>query len=150
MAGKLEGKVALVTGAGRDIGLAFAAAHPRRVQRLVAIAGAHRPHPFASAWRALQRNVVALGQLQCDETHGLSLARQLALLSYRTPEEFAERFDAPATLSAGSAHCAARSSARACAEPITSRMTRRRCTRLSSRTSCRRRKTCTPSTSPSV
>ena len=92
---------------GAMVGLAFAAAHPRRVQRLVAIAGAHRPHPFASAWRALQRNVVALGQLQCDETHGLSLARQLALLSYRTPEEFAERFDAPATLSAGSAHCAA-------------------------------------------
>jgi homoserine O-acetyltransferase/O-succinyltransferase len=30
--------------------------------------------------------------LQCDETHGLALARQLAILSYRTPEEFAERF----------------------------------------------------------
>jgi len=30
--------------------------------------------------------------LQCDEVHGLALARQLAILSYRTPEEFAERF----------------------------------------------------------
>ena len=91
---------------GAMVGLAFAATFPARVGRLVAIAGAHRPHPFASAWRALQRNVVALGQLQCDETHGLSLARQLALLSYRTPEEFDERFDAPATLQAGAARCA--------------------------------------------
>ncbi|MER2178948.1 MAG: homoserine O-succinyltransferase, partial [Stenotrophomonas maltophilia] len=37
---------------------------------------------------------VALGQLQCAESHGLSLARQFAMLSYRTPEEFGERFDA--------------------------------------------------------
>jgi len=92
---------------GAMVGLAFAVAFPQRLGRLVAIAGAHRPHPFASAWRALQRNVVALGQLQCDETHGLSLARQLALLSYRTPEEFDARFDAPATLQAGNARCAA-------------------------------------------
>ena len=92
---------------GAMVGLAFAAAFPQRVGHLVAIAGAHRPHPFASAWRALQRQVVALGQLQCAETQGLSLARQLALLSYRTPEEFGARFDADATLAGNTAHCAA-------------------------------------------
>lgn len=82
---------------GAMVGLQFAARHPRRVGRLLAISGAHRAHPFASAWRALQRQAVALGQLQCDEAQGLALARQLAMLSYRTPEEFAERFDdAPA------------------------------------------------------
>ena len=91
---------------GAMVGLAFAAGHPSRVRHLVAIAGAHRPHPFASAWRALQRNVVALGQLQCDEAHGLSLARQLAMLSYRTPEEFGARFDATPLLEGGSARCA--------------------------------------------
>ncbi|MGO4552504.1 homoserine O-succinyltransferase [Lysobacter sp. 2RAF19] len=91
---------------GAMVGLAFAASHPTRVQHLVAIAGAHRPHPFASAWRALQRNVVALGQLQCDEAHGLSLARQLAMLSYRTPEEFGARFDAAPIVDGGSARCA--------------------------------------------
>jgi homoserine O-acetyltransferase len=91
---------------GAMVGLAFATAHPARVQHLVAIAGAHRPHPFASAWRALQRNVVALGQLQCDEAQGLSLARQLALLSYRTPEEFGVRFDSTPILESGSARCA--------------------------------------------
>ncbi|KGQ17795.1 Homoserine O-acetyltransferase [Lysobacter dokdonensis DS-58] len=91
---------------GAMVGLAFATTHPARVRHLVAIAGAHRPHPFASAWRALQRNVVALGQLQCDEAQGLSLARQLAMLSYRTPEEFGARFDATPILDGGSARCA--------------------------------------------
>ena len=91
---------------GAMVGLAFASAFPHRLDQLVAIAGAHRAHPFASAWRALQRQVVVLGQLQCAETQGLSLARQLALLSYRTPEEFGERFDAQATLEGGAARCA--------------------------------------------
>ena len=77
---------------GAMVGLQFAARHGARLGHLVAISGAHRAHPFSSAWRALQRRAVALGALQCDETHGLALARQLAILSYRTPEEFAERF----------------------------------------------------------
>ena len=79
---------------GAMVGLQFALRHPDRLERLVAISGTHRAHPFASAWRALQRRAVTLGALQCDESHGLALARQLAILSYRTPEEFAARFDA--------------------------------------------------------
>ena len=79
---------------GAMVGLQFAARHGARLSQLVAISGTHRAHPFASAWRALQRQAVALGALQCDETHGLALARELAMLSYRTPEEFAARFDA--------------------------------------------------------
>ena len=47
----------------------------------------------SAAWRALQRRAVTLGQLQCADAQGLSLARQFAMLSYRTPEEFGERFD---------------------------------------------------------
>jgi len=92
---------------GAMVGLAFAARHPDRLARLVALSGAHRPHPYASAFRALQRQVVALGQLQCDGSHGLSLARQLAMLSYRTPEEFGERFDAPVALDGERARCPA-------------------------------------------
>jgi homoserine O-acetyltransferase len=79
---------------GAMVGLQFAALHPVRLRTLVAISGTHRAHPFSSAWRALQRQAVALGALQCDESHGLALARQLAILSYRTPEEFSERFAA--------------------------------------------------------
>lgn len=79
---------------GALVGLQLAIRHPRRLRQLIAVSGAHRPHPYAAAWRALQRRAVALGQLQCDESHGLALARQFAMLSYRTPEEFGERFDA--------------------------------------------------------
>lgn len=105
---------------GAMVGLQFAALHPARLRALVAISGTHRAHPFSSAWRALQRQAVALGALQCDEAHGLALARQLALLSYRTPEEFDERF-APAGIVNGRVrvgaedyldHCAARYVAR--------------------------------------
>lgn len=86
---------------GAMVGLQLAQRHPLRLQRLVAVSGAHRAHPYAAAWRALQRKAVALGQLQCADEQGLSLARQFAMLSYRTPEEFAERFDAPPTLKNG-------------------------------------------------
>ena len=80
---------------GALVGLQFAIRHPARAATLVAVSGAHRAHPYAAAWRALQRKAVALGQLQCADVQGLSLARQFAMLSYRTPEEFEERFDAP-------------------------------------------------------
>jgi homoserine O-acetyltransferase/O-succinyltransferase len=99
---------------GAMVGLAFAEAYPQRLARLVAISGAHRPHPYASAWRALQRKIVALGQLQCADAQGLSLARQLAMLSYRTPEEFGERFDAPVALDGATARCAAEDYLDAC------------------------------------
>lgn len=79
---------------GALVGLQLAIRHPRRLAQLVAVSGAHRAHPYAAAWRALQRKAVALGQLQCADVQGLSLARQFAMLSYRTPEEFEERFDA--------------------------------------------------------
>ena len=85
---------------GAMVGLQFAARHRARVDRLVAISGTHRAHPYASAWRALQRRAVALGALQCDERAGLALARQLAILGYRTAEEFADRF-APAQVQGG-------------------------------------------------
>lgn len=92
---------------GALVGWQFAARHGRRLRRLLAIAGALRPHPYASALRALQRKVVALGQLQCADELGVSLARQLAMLTYRTPQEFGQRFDAPAVLEGGRARCAA-------------------------------------------
>ena len=106
---------------GAMVGLAFAARYGHRLERLVAISGAHKPHPFASAWRGLQRKIVALGQLQCAEDHGLSLARQLAMLSYRTPEEFAERFDAPVALEGQRARSASDDYLEACGLRYTQR-----------------------------
>ena len=92
---------------GALVGLQLAARHPHRLRKLVAASGAHRPHPYASAWRALQRKAVALGQLQCADEQGLSLARQFAMLSYRTPEEFGERFAGPPVLANGHVRVAA-------------------------------------------
>jgi len=92
---------------GAMVGLQLAARHPQRLGHLVAVSGAHRAHPYAAAWRALQRQVVALGQLQGADAQGLALARQLAMLSYRTPEEFAERFAAAPELMQGRVRVAA-------------------------------------------
>ena len=92
---------------GALVGLQLALRHPQRLQRLIAVSGAHRAHPYAAAWRALQRRAVSLGQLQCADAQGLSLARQFARLSYRTPEEFEERFDAAPEIVHGRVRCAA-------------------------------------------
>ncbi|HET7842533.1 MAG TPA: homoserine O-succinyltransferase [Xanthomonadales bacterium] len=80
---------------GAMVALQYAARHPGRVAQVVAIGGAHRAHPWSSALRALQRRAVVLGALQCDERQGLALARQLAMLTYRTPAELDARFAAP-------------------------------------------------------
>ena len=88
------GRVAAFVGAsyGAMVGIAFAARHPDRLARLVALAGAHRPHPFATAQRAVQRGIVRLGiEHGCVEP-ALSLARQLALTTYRSSEDIGRRF----------------------------------------------------------
>jgi homoserine O-acetyltransferase len=105
---------------GAMAGLQFAALHPRRLRRLCAISGSHRAHPYASAWRALQRQAVALGALQCDEPDGLALARQLAMLAYRTPEEFEQRFG-PAEVVAGRVRVGAEDYLRHCAATYVAR-----------------------------
>ena len=77
---------------GGCIGLAFAAAFPERIGRLVAISAAHRSHPAATAWRGVQRRLLAFAR-DCDrEAEGVALARELAMVTYRTPEEFGLRF----------------------------------------------------------
>lgn len=80
---------------GAMVGMHCAAIAPDRVGALLAISGAHRCHPFTSAQRAVQRQAVELGERLGSPEAGVALARKLAILSYRTPEEFAERFAAP-------------------------------------------------------
>ena len=73
------------------VGIALAARHPARLRRLVAIAGAHRAHPLAIAVRNVQRAIVRLGTRHGDTASGLDLARRLAMTTYRSEREFAER-----------------------------------------------------------
>jgi homoserine O-acetyltransferase len=77
---------------GAMVGLAFAARHGDRLGRLVALAGAHRPHPLATAQRAIQRSIIKLGLEHGCTGEALSLARQLARTTYRTGEEIGRRF----------------------------------------------------------
>ena len=77
---------------GGMVALALAEHHPERVERVVAVSAGACPHPFATAIREIQRRVVDLGLRNGDGDEALSIARGLAMLSYRTPQEFAERF----------------------------------------------------------
>jgi len=80
---------------GGMVGLALAQAFPERIGTLVAISAAHCAHPLATAWRTIQRRIVRLG-LEHDAGHeALVLARALAMTTYRSREEFAERFSGP-------------------------------------------------------
>lgn len=77
---------------GAMVALAFAARHSASVDRLVLLAGAHRPHPLATAQRSVQRGIVRLGQASGRVDEALSLARQLAMTTYRGSAEFGKRF----------------------------------------------------------
>lgn len=81
---------------GAMVGLAFASRHGRRLGRLVAIAGAHRPHPLATAQRSVQREIIRLGLRTGEVDQALSLARQLAMTTYRGSAELALRFSGEA------------------------------------------------------
>ncbi|MFZ5615750.1 MAG: homoserine O-succinyltransferase MetX, partial [Pseudomonadota bacterium] len=77
---------------GGMVALAFAEEFPRCLERLCVISAADRPHPAATALRGIQRRIVEFARRVGSAEEGVSLARQLAMVTYRTPEEFAARF----------------------------------------------------------
>jgi len=72
--------------------LALGQYFPQRSERLVVVSAGAAPHPAATAIRELQRRVVALGLQSGTGAEALSIARGLAMLTYRTPAEFEARF----------------------------------------------------------
>ena len=78
---------------GGMVALAFAELFADRVAGLVLVCAAHRTHPMATAWRSIQRSVVQLGDKSGAPAEGLALARQLAMTTYRSTDEFEKRFD---------------------------------------------------------
>ena len=86
---------------GAMIGLAFAELYPDAVERLCVISAAHRAHPMATAFRGLQRRMLQFGKDNGKPAEGISLARQLAMTTYRSDAEFSERFDGPPPETAG-------------------------------------------------
>ena len=96
---------------------ARAEATPARAAGLVLIPAGGEPHPLATANRELQRRVVALGLESGKADEALAIARGMAMLTYRTPDEFAARFEGgidaccPQTASAPGAYLRARGAA---------------------------------------
>ncbi len=81
---------------GGMVALAFAERYGARLKQLVVLAAAHEPDPNATAVRVIQRRTVELGLDTGREREALTLARGLAMTTYRGEREFAERFDASA------------------------------------------------------
>lgn len=87
-----KAKAIVAASYGAMVALCFGRCFPDRVEKLVVISAGCEPHPAATAARELQRRVVALGLQSGNAGEALSIARGLAMLTYRTSAEFAERF----------------------------------------------------------
>nr|WP_301288384.1 homoserine O-acetyltransferase [Natronospira proteinivora] len=80
--------------------LAFLLRYPGRARHLLSISSAPRALPFAIAVRSLQREMIRNdpawqgGEYPVDAppVTGMRQARKLGMISYRSPEEWAERF----------------------------------------------------------
>ena len=86
---------------GGMVGLAFAEIAPARVGGVLAIGAAHRSNALATGWRSIQRAIVRHGLANGDGSGGLSLARALAMTTYRTRAELERRFPVVACLKNG-------------------------------------------------
>jgi len=81
---------------GGMVTLALAQRHPQRIRHAVVISAAHRTHPMSTAWRSVQRSIVRYALGHGEGARGLTLARALAMATYRSAREFEERFSGPA------------------------------------------------------
>ena len=78
---------------GGMVALAFAERYADRVEQLVVVSAPARTHPMSVALRSIQRGIVELGLDTGRPFEAMSLARQLAVTTYRSTSEFGERFD---------------------------------------------------------
>ena len=77
---------------GGMVALAMGEREPQMAQRLIVISAAHRTHPLSTAWRSVQRAMVRYAIDKNEGGEGLRLARALAMATYRSQREFAQRF----------------------------------------------------------
>lgn len=97
-------RLAAVVGAsyGGAVALALIERWPERVGAALVLSMADRPAPMASALRALQRDLLRLGNDLGFAAEAVVLARALAVTTYRTESEFAQRFAGEAKHEGGS------------------------------------------------
>ncbi len=77
---------------GGMVSLAFSELYPSLIEKQLIISAAAESHPRSAALRSVQRQIVKLGVELGNTTKGLGLARQLGMITYRSVDEFAERF----------------------------------------------------------
>jgi homoserine O-acetyltransferase len=77
---------------GGMVTLALAQADPARLRHAVVLSAAHRTHPMSTAWRSVQRAMVRYALRHGEGVQGLTLARALAMATYRSAREFEDRF----------------------------------------------------------
>ncbi|NNC35838.1 MAG: homoserine O-succinyltransferase [Acidimicrobiales bacterium] len=83
---------AIGTSYGAMVLLAFAEQNPERFQKQCLLGASHRPYPMGVAWRGIERRAIELGIAAGDINSGLKIARELAMTTYRSAEEFSIRF----------------------------------------------------------
>ncbi|MGE3727011.1 MAG: alpha/beta fold hydrolase [Candidatus Sericytochromatia bacterium] len=79
---------------GGMVTLAFAQHFPHLLKRALVICAAESPSPLATGWRHIQREIIQFALDQGEPEKGLKLARALAVTSYRSEQEFTDRFAA--------------------------------------------------------
>ncbi len=77
---------------GGMVALAFAERFAAQVERIVVLSAADRSQALSTAWRCVQRQIVREAVERGEGAAGLRLARALAMTTYRSAAEFAERF----------------------------------------------------------
>ncbi|MDP1696742.1 MAG: homoserine O-succinyltransferase [Xanthomonadaceae bacterium] len=77
---------------GGAVALAFAERYPDRLESALVLSMAARPSPMASALRALQRDLLRLGEDLGFQAEAVAMARALAITTYRSDAEFSRRF----------------------------------------------------------
>ena len=80
---------------GGMVALQFAARYPDLVGRIAVYGASHHASQMSVARRSLQRKIIRLASRLGDASAGLALARELAMTTYRSHEEFEARFTAP-------------------------------------------------------
>ncbi len=95
----LEVKQATLIGGslGGMVALEFALLFPQRSNQLIVLAAPARHGPWARAWNRLAREAIRQDPAYCagryhEQPVGLALARAIAMLSYRTPGSFEQRW----------------------------------------------------------
>jgi homoserine O-acetyltransferase len=88
------GRVESVIGAsyGGMVAQQLAARHPHRLNKALVVCAGHEATALATGWRHVQRQVLELGLASGRSEEAISIARSLAMCTYRSEREFSSRF----------------------------------------------------------